>query len=143
MIPLCSWFDGTSANPCSKSGDGPGTVKALWESIYKEIRSVSPNTMITSYRGDVCAAKDGQTLYTNNGPPPNSTDPSSCMPNLGKLYIQCCSSSIARAVACRICLISPVASNWTGQVLPPNRGAWHHDAGGSRWQHRRDADQLV
>jgi hypothetical protein len=28
--------------------------------------------------GDVCAAKDGKTLYTNAGPPPNSTDTSGC-----------------------------------------------------------------
>jgi hypothetical protein len=31
--------------------------------------TVSPYTMITSYRGDVCAAKNGATLYTNDGPP--------------------------------------------------------------------------
>ena len=29
---------------------------------------VSPATMITAYRGDVCAAADGKTLYTNDGP---------------------------------------------------------------------------
>lgn len=63
------WFDGTSSNPCA-------TTTELWDQVYKTIRTVSPWTMITAYRGDVCAAKDGQTLYTNDGPPPNSTDPS-------------------------------------------------------------------
>ena len=63
------WFDGTSSNPCA-------TTNQLWDQVYKTIRTVSPWTMITAYRGDVCAAKDGQTLYTNDGPPPNSTDPS-------------------------------------------------------------------
>jgi alpha-L-fucosidase len=63
------WFDGTSSNPCA-------TTTQLWDQVYKTIRTVSPWTMITAYRGDVCAAKNGQTLYTNDGPPPNSTDPS-------------------------------------------------------------------
>ena len=63
------WFDGTSSNPCA-------TTTELWDQVYKTIRTVSPWTMITAYRGDVCAAKNGQTLYTNDGPPPNSTDPS-------------------------------------------------------------------
>ena len=37
--------------------------------------------MISSYRGDVCASAGGTTTYTNDGPPPNSTDPSNCLPN--------------------------------------------------------------
>ena len=69
------WFDGTKSVP--KGTD----VNALWEAVYKTIRTVSPSTMITSYRGDVCAAKGGETLYTNDGPPPNSTDTSGCQPN--------------------------------------------------------------
>jgi alpha-L-fucosidase len=81
------WFDGTSSNPCSRSEDG---VANLWEQVYKTIRAVSPDTMITSYRGDVCAAKNGQTLYTNNGPPPNTTDTSGCQPpvasGMGKYF---------------------------------------------------------
>jgi hypothetical protein len=49
--------------------------------VYETIRTVSPNTMISSYRGDVCASKAGATLYTNDGPPPNTTDTSGCQDN--------------------------------------------------------------
>ena len=66
------WFDGTKTVPA-------GTDQAeLWKQVYETIRTLSPATMITAYRGDVCAAKNGATLYTNNGPPPNSTDTSGC-----------------------------------------------------------------
>ncbi len=40
------WFDGTSSNPCP-------TTTNLWDQVYKTIRTVSPDTMITAYRGDV------------------------------------------------------------------------------------------
>ncbi len=50
------WFDGTSSNPCSRKGTGPGTVSDLWQQVYDTIRSVSPDTMITSYRGSNKAA---------------------------------------------------------------------------------------
>jgi hypothetical protein len=53
------WFDGTS--------DFTGNKTALWDTIYETIRTVSPATMITSYRGDVCSAQEGKTLYTNSG----------------------------------------------------------------------------
>eukprot|EP00051_Salpingoeca_urceolata_P027593 m.482267 g.482267 ORF g.482267 m.482267 type:complete len:515 (+) comp22486_c0_seq1:4013-5557(+) len=66
------WFDGTSNLP--KRTD----KNKLWQSVYEAIRTVSPDTLISSYRGDVCAAKNGATLYTNTGPPPNSTDISGC-----------------------------------------------------------------
>jgi len=69
------WFDGTKSVPNGTN------ITDLWQQIYDTIRKVSPATMITSYRGDVCSAKDGATLYTNDGPAPNSTDPSSCQPN--------------------------------------------------------------
>ena len=51
------WFDGTSGNPCKVVEGG---VEKLWQSVYNAIRTVSPGTMITSYRGDVCAADDGK-----------------------------------------------------------------------------------
>lgn len=77
------WFDGTSSNPCANTTE-------LWDQVYETIRTVSPWTMITAYRGDVCAAANGQTLYTNDGPPPNSTDPSGCKPpnpeGMGKYF---------------------------------------------------------
>eukprot|EP00041_Stephanoeca_diplocostata_P015783 m.302730 g.302730 ORF g.302730 m.302730 type:complete len:514 (+) comp20152_c0_seq1:263-1804(+) len=64
------WFDGTKSAPKGTN------ITDLWEHVYKEIRTTSPNTMISSYRGDVCASTG--TLYTNDGPPPNSTDTSNC-----------------------------------------------------------------
>ena len=73
------WFDGTSESPCK---DVKGGVKSLWQAVYDTIRKVSPATMITPYRGDVCAADGGKTIYTNNGPAPNSTDTSLCQPLL-------------------------------------------------------------
>ena len=69
------WFDGTKSTPCAGAGKA-----ALWDEIYHTIRSVSPATMISAYRGDVCAAQHGATLYTNDGPPPNSSDTSGCQP---------------------------------------------------------------
>ena len=44
----------------------------LWQRVYREIRTTSPDTLISSYRGDVCASTGS--LYMNNGPPPNSTN---------------------------------------------------------------------
>jgi alpha-L-fucosidase len=64
------WFDGTTGYP--KGTD----VNELWRRAYETIRDVSPATMISPYRGDVCAAID--TVYTNAGPAPNSTDTSAC-----------------------------------------------------------------
>jgi hypothetical protein len=64
------WFDGTR--------DFKGNVTDLWDQVYSTIRTVSPSTMISSYRGDVCPSVAGGTLYTNDGPPPNSTDSTSC-----------------------------------------------------------------
>ena len=66
------WFDGTSSFPQG------GNITDLWVQVYETIRTVSPDTMISSYRGDVCSAKGGATLYTNDGPPPNSTDTAGC-----------------------------------------------------------------
>lgn len=64
------WFDGTKSVP-------EGTnVTDLWNRVYHEIRTTSPGTMISSYRGDVCSSTGS--LYTNQGPLPNTTDPSNC-----------------------------------------------------------------
>ena len=66
------WFDGTSDLP-----GGPAKLHELWGRVYKEIRSSSPSTLISSYRGDVCASVGS--LYTSSGPAPNSsTDTSKC-----------------------------------------------------------------
>lgn len=64
------WFDGTHNVPAGTN------LNELWRQVYQTIREVSPATLISSYRGDVCASIG--TLYTNNGPPPNSSDTSNC-----------------------------------------------------------------
>ena len=67
------WFDGTKSVP--KGTD----IDKLWHDVYAEIRTTSPTTLISSYRGDVCASTGS--LYLSNGPEPNSTtDTSKCQP---------------------------------------------------------------
>ena len=56
------------------SGLPKGTNKTdLWLQVYETIRTVSPSTLISSKRGDVCRVEYGRTLYTADGPAPNST----------------------------------------------------------------------
>lgn len=64
------WFDGTSHHPSDLD------VDALWDEAYKTIRTISPATMISPYRGDVCSSTGS--LYLNSGPKPNSTDSAKC-----------------------------------------------------------------
>merc|ERR1719240_2351781 len=64
------WFDGTRGAPAGTD------MGKLWDRVYSEIRTTSPSTLISSYRGDVCASTGS--LYTNAGPPTNSSDTSSC-----------------------------------------------------------------
>ena len=66
------WFDGTTSYPSGMN------KTELWVQIYDTIRTVSPATMISSKRGDVCRVVHGTTLYTNDGPIPNSTDINPC-----------------------------------------------------------------
>merc|ERR1711924_122394 len=40
------------------------------------IRTNSPDTMISAYRGDICATTGS--LYTDDGPEPNSTNTAGC-----------------------------------------------------------------
>jgi hypothetical protein len=49
-------------------------MDSLWQQAYALIRGESPSTIISPYRGDVCAAIDGHSIYTFDGPKPNSTD---------------------------------------------------------------------
>lgn len=44
------WFDGTSDLPAGTNATD------LWARVYEEIRTVSPSTIISPYRGDVCAS---------------------------------------------------------------------------------------
>ncbi len=46
--------------------------------MYATIRALSPATLISPYRGDICASIGS--LYTSSGPVPNSTDASACVP---------------------------------------------------------------
>lgn len=64
------WFDGTSNHPKGLNVDD------LWDRVYHEIRTTSPATLISPKRGDVCASTGS--LYMNQGPAPNSSDPSRC-----------------------------------------------------------------
>lgn len=64
------WFDGTRQVP-----DGTNMTE-LWDRVYHEIRTTSPSTIISAYRGDVCASTGS--LYTNSGPLPNSSDTAGC-----------------------------------------------------------------
>lgn len=65
------WFDGTVGVPKGTN------LSSLWSRVYDTIRTISPATMIGSYRGDICAAQDGSNIYTNDGsyrtfvPPPS------------------------------------------------------------------------
>lgn len=64
------WFDGTTDAP-------PGIdMAALWAQTYATIRELSPSTLISPYRGDICASTG--TLYTSDGPAPNSSDAATC-----------------------------------------------------------------
>ena len=70
FLSLSLQFDGTTGYP-------PGTnTTLLWERVYAEVRGTSPSTIISAYRGDVCATTGS--LYTRNGPVPNSSDTSGC-----------------------------------------------------------------
>eukprot|EP01065_Artemidia_motanka_P032943 TRINITY_DN39921_c0_g1_i1.p1 TRINITY_DN39921_c0_g1~~TRINITY_DN39921_c0_g1_i1.p1 ORF type:complete len:524 (+),score=162.30 TRINITY_DN39921_c0_g1_i1:65-1573(+) len=65
------WFDGTTGIPAGTSKN------ELWGKVYAQIREQSPSTLISPYRGDVCASTG--TLYTRTGgPKPNSTDIGGC-----------------------------------------------------------------
>ena len=59
------WFDGTHHYP-----NGTNVTK-LWSEVYQTIRTLSPPTLISPYRGDVCATTGS--LYTRDAPAPNST----------------------------------------------------------------------
>ena len=64
------WFDGTRRVPADLD------VDKLWQAVYEEIRTTSPETMISAYRGDVCASTGS--LYTSDSAAPNSSDTALC-----------------------------------------------------------------
>ena len=51
-------------------------MNELWSRVYQQIASEWPQTIISAYRGDVCG--ETVTVYTNDGPRPNSSDTSNC-----------------------------------------------------------------
>lgn len=64
------WFDGTQISPAGTD------MTKLWAMTYATIRSQSPDTLISPYRGDVCTTIGS--LYTGSGPAPNSTESGKC-----------------------------------------------------------------
>jgi hypothetical protein len=64
------WFDGTHDYPSDTN------VTELWTRVYQQIASEWPQTLISAYRGEVCA--ETVTVYTNDGPAPNTSDISTC-----------------------------------------------------------------
>ena len=77
------WFDGVLAY-----GGSPGEYfqpeglrslseyHAYYDATFALIRELSPQTIISAYRGDVCSRVGS--LYTSDGPEPNSTDSTEC-----------------------------------------------------------------
>ena len=72
------WFDGGPANPPDNPAARPmGTnCSQIYRHALDLIRDRSPDTLVSPYRGDICATT--QSLYTRSSPRPNSTDPSGC-----------------------------------------------------------------
>ena len=73
------WFDGGPANvkPDPQSRPAGVTSPLVYSRAAELIRSHSPSTLISPYRGDVCSTTE--TLYTRDQPQPNSTDSTGCV----------------------------------------------------------------
>jgi len=65
------WFDGLGS--MRPAGTSPS---AVYDKAFQLVRSLSPSTLISPYRGDVCTTTGS--LYSNSGPPPNTTTSASC-----------------------------------------------------------------
>lgn len=74
------WFDFTHNPPAGTD------LTDLWDRVYHEIRTTSPATLISAYRGDVCASTGS--LYLNKGPVPNSSDTGRCKNTFDELGTQ-------------------------------------------------------
>jgi hypothetical protein len=67
------WFDGAGSHrPAALLNN----YSAYYTSCFELIRKLSPSTLISPYRGDICMSTGS--LYTSTGPKPNSTDSSTC-----------------------------------------------------------------
>jgi alpha-L-fucosidase len=72
------WFDGPGGSPRPAGLESAAEYKAYYDECFALIRKVSPATLTSAQRGDVCASTGS--LYTNSGPAPNSTNSSECDP---------------------------------------------------------------
>lgn len=70
------WFDGVIGNDAYRPGYLLNNYSQYYDECFKLIRDMSPNTLISAYRGDVCATTGS--LYTNSGPSANSTNSTEC-----------------------------------------------------------------
>ena len=70
------WFDGPGGSPRPTGLESAAEYKEYYDECFALIRNVSPATLTTPTRGDVCASIGS--LYTNSGPAPNSTNSSEC-----------------------------------------------------------------
>jgi hypothetical protein len=96
------WFDGVLKNSVASGDFRPGYLGTNYSDYYDDcfrlIRTLSPQTLISSYRGDVCA--NTGSLYTNDGPQPNGTNSSGCtLPSETGMCVDA-SSIHRRACAC-------------------------------------------
>lgn len=71
------WFDGVLSGPFRPPPLDTNYTE-YYDSVYRLVRSTSPDTLISPYRGDVCSSIGS--LYTSGGPAPNSTNSSMCAP---------------------------------------------------------------
>ena len=81
------WLDGVPTNDLFRPPPLDKDYHAYYDRIFAYARSLSPQTLLTPYRGDVCSPI-GSSLYTNDGPAANGTNSSECtLPNtMGKYF---------------------------------------------------------
>lgn len=71
------WFDGEgSARPASIKNSSD--YLPYYDEVFEMIRDISPKTLLSPYRGDVCSGIT--TLYTGDFPPPRTNNASKCAP---------------------------------------------------------------
>ena len=50
------WFDGINTGVVQKDMLNETVYKPYYDSVFKMIREISPDTLISAYRGDVCTS---------------------------------------------------------------------------------------
>jgi alpha-L-fucosidase len=71
--PSRLWFDGTHWGVPANTN-----LTAMWDRAMPIIREMSPSTIVSAYRGDVCY-RPLTSAYGCDGPHPNSSDASGCV----------------------------------------------------------------